>query len=571
MIPRNITRANILKALKELDRGVIPKIRISKKFLLVYKNKQYPPKYVISLSNRYANGKELDCSLFNGGDETNSYLEAKGFKVISVQASNIFPGVCDAPRNTKAQKRHSERCCDCKKVIIEMLRKIYGEVEINPKINISAKAEDYKSRNKDIFSIYNALKAYRGSANFDRRKTLPRCDILVKNGNFLVELDESQHFTKLREITLSKYPKTLRISYDFEKWKQLCEEIKAKDSDPCDRDEARAWYDVLRDFLSVIDPSFGPTIRIYLGSTKWCDLDPNNQDDIDCFKKLVKKKHNNEYSCTKIKNGDDPKLARIILKGPWKGDRELAKNVLESVAGAFSKKECVDFLITCGAFLTFDLPEGLIGSKDINIFIKAAEKECKQLLSKKLRDKLSKFVKYITIGVDYRSINGLQSLYCEMVAIVELKTNKYYWTGKSYPTTTQETTLIRFQDLKSHFISTSEGKVMVLGCHDLNIFSKRGKSVTQKEWKKKIRKDFYKIAKKMEPEIVLHHPHTTDYKATWTSSWKEIVRTIPTVKKYVGAGLYYNPKPNEEVTSTLEDVLDGNRRGSTLDFVFDSG
>ena len=59
MIPTNITREHVIKALEEIDASAIPPGRASTKFALVLNGKRYPPKYVLSLANRFANGKEL--------------------------------------------------------------------------------------------------------------------------------------------------------------------------------------------------------------------------------------------------------------------------------------------------------------------------------------------------------------------------------------------------------------------------------------------------------------------------------------------------------------------------------
>jgi len=67
MIPRNINRAHILKAIREIDGKGVPEGRGSKKFQLVHKGKHYPPKYTISLANKYANGVKLHSSQFGGG------------------------------------------------------------------------------------------------------------------------------------------------------------------------------------------------------------------------------------------------------------------------------------------------------------------------------------------------------------------------------------------------------------------------------------------------------------------------------------------------------------------------
>jgi len=58
MIPKNIKREHILKAIEEVKRTGIPEGRGSKKFYLECDGKHYPPKYILSLAN-YANGKEM--------------------------------------------------------------------------------------------------------------------------------------------------------------------------------------------------------------------------------------------------------------------------------------------------------------------------------------------------------------------------------------------------------------------------------------------------------------------------------------------------------------------------------
>ena len=82
MIPESIKREHILKALEEITRSEIPAQRSSEKFDLEYNNRLYPPKYVISIANKYANNYELDHSAFGGGDETNTFLKSMGFNII---------------------------------------------------------------------------------------------------------------------------------------------------------------------------------------------------------------------------------------------------------------------------------------------------------------------------------------------------------------------------------------------------------------------------------------------------------------------------------------------------------
>jgi 5-methylcytosine-specific restriction protein B len=84
MIPDNITKEHLEKAIEELDQKGIRKGRHSSTYDLVHKLKSYPPKLVISIANRYANGVELDPSTFEGGKGTPSFqlLSKQGFEVV---------------------------------------------------------------------------------------------------------------------------------------------------------------------------------------------------------------------------------------------------------------------------------------------------------------------------------------------------------------------------------------------------------------------------------------------------------------------------------------------------------
>lgn len=82
MIPVNITREHILTAIKEIEKyGVEPK-REALKYHLLYNGRTFPPKFVVSKANKYANGSELDPDEFNGGDEANKFLKERGFEII---------------------------------------------------------------------------------------------------------------------------------------------------------------------------------------------------------------------------------------------------------------------------------------------------------------------------------------------------------------------------------------------------------------------------------------------------------------------------------------------------------
>jgi len=193
----------------------------------------------------------------------------------------------------KEQGRHTERCSECKNILIDLFRKLYGEVKIDHKIEIPARIEKYKGTKhyKLLNKVYAALITYRKHRKFVRINTLHRCDLYIPKPGFIVEFDESQHFSKARIISLNKYPSLLKLGFSKRKWIRLCSEINAKDNDPPFRDEQRAWYDTLRDFLPLLHKSkLKPTVRIFMKEFKYCELNPNKKTDIKIFKNLLKAK-----------------------------------------------------------------------------------------------------------------------------------------------------------------------------------------------------------------------------------------------------------------------------------------
>jgi len=185
-------------------------------------------------------------------------------------------------------KSHNERCRECKQTIERMLRKIYGDVERNYKFDIGTLPEDFKESLLcyKIMEIFSALKKYRGHEDFVLISNLPRVDFYVPNPGFIVEFDESQHFSACRKESLLRYPDTLEIGFDVNRWINLCEKIGAKDNDPPYRDEQRAWYDTLRDFIPTIK-QLNPTIRLFSKDFHWCNLNPEVQSEIKKFKALL--------------------------------------------------------------------------------------------------------------------------------------------------------------------------------------------------------------------------------------------------------------------------------------------
>ena len=580
MIPHNITYKHILSAIEELKEKGIPDTRKSKKYHLQYEGNLYPPKLVISIANRFANGVDLDSETFGGGAETNSFFESLGFQIEKFSSPKKQTKQILKPKKKKS--RHSERCKDCKKYLKALLFCLFGEIKENYQLEIGPLLTDFSSHPYfyALKKIYGVLESFRGNRNFIRANKLPKVDYFIKSQNRIVEFDESQHFSPCRKLALENYPNALEVGFDKDKWVALCDKYNSKDNDPVYRDEQRAWYDTLRDFAPAI-LNLKPTIRLHASVEIWCELIPFNEQDMNKFKKHlgIQEIEKKKEPKVMVRQSHKPKITRIILKSDWASNLAESKEVLNAVCKHWPQNSLVDFLITPGAFLGFKMPQELLqdlDNKEPPASVQArlfeiAEKVCRQLLADGLREKLSDFTRFITLGVDSFKLKvslsnvRIKKPHAELVALFDLEKDTFYWTGKSFPTVGQQDGLVRITDLDSHFVQTEFGKVMLLGCHDLSVYSSRGKANTKDAWRKNIRGNFREKAMVEKTEIVLHHPHNTDSNRTWTASWNELKRDLPSVRMYAGAGKYFWSEGKQR--SSLDIVLQKNKLGSMLDFV----
>ena len=582
MIPKNISREHVLRAIEEAKRIGIPEGRGSKKFLMEINGDYYPPKYVISLANKYANGDELNPSEFSGGTESNAFLRALGFQIVETRLPmKIKKALLKESREITSSIGHkSERCVKCKETTRELLERIYGGVEQNYKFEVGPHLVDFLNTScyGRLKEIYEALQNHRGFKEFVKATTLPNCDFFIPGLGFVVEFDESQHFTLPRKIALERYPDELDLGFDRGKWVALCEKINAEDNDPPYRDEQRAWYDTLRDFLPVVK-GLKPTVRLFAGDFEWCSLDPNVPSDVAMFRNFFRKA--SESWEIEVKKEPNPFLSRIVVAGEWDGDPTEARALLEDICVKWPKGRKVKFLVTCGGFVQFDWPKSMsrmdVGDNKnpdegaVNALVAEAENCARLVLDGGLSDKLKQFTDYVTLGVDSfkekisTTQNYIGQLHAELVFLIDLRTNDFYWTGKSYPTSSQQNGLVRISNLKTHFFDLDVGKIMVLGCHDLAMFNPRSKNA--KGWREEVNKKFKELANIEQPTCVLHHPHTTVKRRTWLNAWNSLARKLSSVKHYAGAGRYHESHRAQSEWDSLDKVLTSTKCGSSIDFV----
>lgn len=269
---------------------------------------------------------------------------------------------------------------------------------------------------------------------------------------------------------------------------------------------------------------------------------------------------------------ENHKIARLVVVGD-PNETKLKNLVAKFISKA--KNRHFDFVITPGGFLSFDFPEGL-DYDDIDIE-KIKEKQL-QLLQKKAEEVISNFfdrlkddniqklkmiADYFTIGID--GFNANKSRHIELIAIYNLKEEKVIrWTGKFYPTEGQKRKLIKFNDLDSHFIKLNNQKIVILGCHDLKVYSPRGQSVAKPGgYKKQVADKFKKQCKAFKPDIILQHPHETSSPNVWNLEWHKVERDLPSVKHFASGINYYKEYDKRD---DIDKVLEKTRRGDVVDF-----
>ncbi len=357
MIPSSITRAHILEAIRRIIReGVSPR-RNSRGYCLVKDGCHFPPKYTITLAHEIAKGQPLRSDKFSGGHESNSFLKSHGFDVIECGQSSSHRTDSRAKTTPSNQPiRHSERCPDCKTRVRELLERIYGTCLPNHKFSWSARLSSYEGTS--IFStlrnVVTALEKYRGFGfkDFVKTKTIAPCDFWVPDPGFIVEFDESQHFTNPRKLALSMYPDDQPLGFSRERWIMLCGQHDAKDNDPPYRDEQRAWYDTLRDLIPSLE-GFQPTVRLYARDFAWCSLNPDSSHDLEQFSAIA----------LQGSASPTPSIVRVALVFP-EVKKGTSRGVPSSGAGA-QKPRVPDLASFAGEAIDFVLfPEGYVCSSD---------------------------------------------------------------------------------------------------------------------------------------------------------------------------------------------------------------
>jgi hypothetical protein len=295
-------------------------------------------------------------------------------------------------------------------------------------------------------------------------------------------------------------------------------------------------------------------------------------------KKLIVVSEKNAIQC------GNHKIARLVVTGKQYdkyGNPNFTKleKLIEKFLSTEFGKNHFEFILTPGGFLTFEFPAELQRDLDIS---KAEKQNIPQLqkaannvitdffggLQSTVFKKLKETADFFTIGIDGFNPTNDQSI--ELVAVYDLGKEKVTnWTGKFYPTEGQKKNLIKINNLDTHFIELNNQKIVILGCHDLNVFSPRGQAAANPNgWKKQLADKFKVYCKEFNPEIILQHPHWTDTPNIWNSAWRTVEKELPNVKHFASGIKYYNNR-NGVVRGDIDKVLEKTKKGDVIDFYYD--
>ena len=271
-------------------------------------------------------------------------------------------------------------------------------------------------------------------------------------------------------------------------------------------------------------------------------------------------------------------VARVVVDGALTATAEQNNcgRAQEALLEAFRSNQWrgeATFAATPGGFVQAPFSQEYDGecgwhsrSGDFEALFEHAQKVVDDVVTRKVLNAARGRAEFLTLGLDLNSDGGKgkmsknsRGIHAELVAIVEMTTGKVVrWTGKSYPTTWQENALVQQVDLESHLFRCGGERVLVLGCHDLNMFSNRAYAAQNPNGPRRKRCDeMRKLVTNFMPTMILHHPHFTDSPRIWSTPWSGARRFLsrqPGKQHVWASGIAYH-RENGTPRGDLHDVL----------------
>lgn len=269
-------------------------------------------------------------------------------------------------------------------------------------------------------------------------------------------------------------------------------------------------------------------------------------------------------------------VGRIVTSGilPNKSDERIGycHYALSMACQAFNRRLSV--MQTPGGFL-YDFQDLRSISSEVNApfenflaVAKKAQNAVDRLLVTTMKKILKEKTDFLTIGLDVFDTHGNSGKQAELIGTYDTLNEKIiHWTGKSYPTKEQVNSLVYCTKLETHFQKISGLPVMILGCHDLNLFSPRSRaSVSKGSFRNKMISEMQALSDRFKPQVVLQHPHYTDSPNIWRLGWSGIKQWVPSAKVY-SSGIHYANRDGQSPRKPLESVTCRTAQGAVEDYV----
>jgi hypothetical protein len=230
------------------------------------------------------------------------------------------------------------------------------------------------------------------------------------------------------------------------------------------------------------------------------------------------------------------------------------------------------FLLLPGGFLRVPWPTEWSGrcgwdssDADLDRLTKAALSGAKQLLSQRVLRLATTRAGSVVFGVDVGP-DAITGAYAEMVVAFDLAEKRYVVTGKSLPRSDQRK-LVRIVDVQTHFSILAGERVLLLGCHDLNLFSPRGRGKQLKRGNLQALRDVVDSKlRTFSPTVVLQLPHGTDTPRTWSAAWNALRKMAPSIRSWASGISYYRVGSVRRRRASLDVVLRLTSSADCVDF-----
>lgn len=239
-----VREEHIICACRYIKNNGVPKNRKSITTYVCFENEPFPAKYVLGVAYEIATKKSIKPAEYAGGKATATVLEELGFHVVNEKT------LCGGEIKYLRDDADVLTPKKFKKELYDSLTSIFTNVKPEMKFDWLF-VPKHENMPDDIRRIYNALCKHRNYTDFDSPGIKLSCDFFLPGWRLIIEVDERQHFTNPRGLSILNYPQDVTFNFDEKLWRKRCDDVNATDNDPPHRDEQRAYYDSLRDLLAV--------------------------------------------------------------------------------------------------------------------------------------------------------------------------------------------------------------------------------------------------------------------------------------------------------------------------------